>query len=89
MSIPRDSYVPNPAMANGSDKLTHLGNDGVLNSMEGIEEAFGIEIDYYAKMNFQSLIHIVDALGASKSMSRSILANRTKIEVSRNKTRSI
>ncbi|MFA1015149.1 LCP family glycopolymer transferase [Dubosiella newyorkensis] len=66
VSIPRDSYMPNPAMANGSDKLTHLGNDGVLNSMEGIEEAFGIEIDYYAKMNFQSLIHIVDALGGVK-----------------------
>ena len=63
VSIPRDSYVPNPALENGSDKLTHLGNDGALNSMEGIEEAFGIDIDYYAKVNFQSLIHIVDALG--------------------------
>ncbi len=63
ISIPRDSYVPNPALENGSDKLTHLGNDGALNSMEGIEEAFGIDIDYYAKVNFQSLIHIVDALG--------------------------
>mgnify|MGYP001034914738 FL=1 len=63
VSIPRDSYVPNPALGNGSDKLTHLGNDGALNSMEGIEEAFGIDIDYFAKVNFQSLIHIVDAIG--------------------------
>jgi LCP family protein required for cell wall assembly len=63
VSIPRDSYVPNPALGNGSDKLTHLGNDGASNSILGLEEAFGIEIDYYAKVNFQSLIHIVDALG--------------------------
>lgn len=62
-SIPRDSYVPNPAYDNGSDKLTHLGNDGVENSVAGIEETFGIDINYYAKVNFQSLIHIVDALG--------------------------
>ncbi len=63
VSVPRDSYVPNPAYNNGSDKLTHLGNDGADNSILGLEEAFGIEIDYYAKVNFQSLIHIVDALG--------------------------
>ena len=60
VSVPRDSYVPNPAYNNGSDKLTHLGNDGADNSILGLEEAFGIEIDYYAKVNFQSLIHIVD-----------------------------
>lgn len=62
-AVPRDSYVPNPALNNGSDKLTHLGNNGVDNSVLGLEETFGIEIDYYAKANFQSLIHIVDALG--------------------------
>ena len=63
VSVPRDSYVPNPAYKNGSDKLTHLGNDGPENSMGGLEETFGIDIDYYAKVNFQSLIHIVDAIG--------------------------
>lgn len=63
VAVPRDSYVPNPALNNGSDKLTHLGNNGVDNSVLGLEETFGIEIDYYAKANFQSLIHIVDALG--------------------------
>ena len=53
VSVPRASYVPNPAYNNGSDKLTHLGNDGADNSILGLEEAFGIEIDYYAKVNFQ------------------------------------
>lgn len=63
ISIPRNSYIPNPALSNGSDRLMSLGNDGVDNSMEGIEEAFGIDIDFYVKVNFESLIHIVDALG--------------------------
>jgi LCP family protein required for cell wall assembly len=63
VSVPRDSYVPNPAYYNGSDKLTHLGNEGVENSVYGLEETFGIPIDFYAKVNFDSLIAIVDALG--------------------------
>lgn len=63
ISIPRDSYVPNPALHYGSDKLTHLGNNGPENSIAGIEEFTGIDIDYYAKVNFFSLIEIIDAIG--------------------------
>ena len=37
ISIPRDSYVPNPALNNASDKLTHLGNNGPENSIAGLE----------------------------------------------------
>ena len=63
ISIPRDSYVPNPALNYGSDKLTHLGNNGPENSIAGIEEFTGINIDFYAKVNFFSVIEIVDAIG--------------------------
>ncbi len=63
ISIPRDSYVPNPALGNASDKLTHLGNNGPENSIAGLEEFAGIDIDYYAKVNFFSVIEIVDAIG--------------------------
>lgn len=63
ISIPRDSYVPNPALNYGSDKLTHLGNNGPENSIAGIEEFTGIDIDFYAKVNFFSVIEIVDAIG--------------------------
>ena len=63
ISIPRDSYVPNPALGNASDKLTHLGNNGPENSIAGLEEFTGINIDYYAKVNFFSVIEIVDAIG--------------------------
>lgn len=63
VSIPRDSFVPNPALNMGSDKLTHLGMDGVYNSMQGLENTFGIEIDYYARVSFTSIIELVDAVG--------------------------
>lgn len=63
VSIPRDSFVPNPALHNTSDKLTHLGLNGVENSMRGIEQVIGFEIDYYVKLNFFSVIDIIDAIG--------------------------
>ncbi|MCI9312003.1 MAG: hypothetical protein HFE68_01410 [Erysipelotrichaceae bacterium] len=63
VSIPRDSFVPNPALGYANDKLTHLGLNGVENSMEGLEEVLGFEIDYYVKLNFFSVIEIIDAIG--------------------------
>lgn len=63
VSIPRDAFVPNPALNNNNDKLTHLGLSGIKNSMKGIEAVFGFEIDYYVKLNFFSVIDIVDAIG--------------------------
>lgn len=63
VSIPRDSFVPNPALGFANDKLTHLGLSGIENSMQGIQEVFGFEIDFYVKLNFYSVIDIVDALG--------------------------
>ncbi len=43
VSVPRDSYVPNPAYNNGSDKLTHLGNDGADNSILGWRKPSGLK----------------------------------------------
>lgn len=61
-SIPRDYYVE-LASYGEKDKLTHAGIYGVEESMATLENLFGIEIDYYARVNFTSLINIVDALG--------------------------
>lgn len=63
VSFPRDSYVPNPALGNGNDKLTHLGNHGIENLVTGLENTIGFDIDFYAKVNFTSLLEFVDALG--------------------------
>lgn len=61
-SIPRDYYVE-LASFGALDKLTHAGIYGVEESMMTLENLFGIEIDYYARVNFTSLVTMVDALG--------------------------
>ena len=63
-TIPRDSYVPIAGMGNNQkDKLTHAGIYGINTSKETLENLFDINIEYYAKTNFSSLVRIVDALG--------------------------
>ena len=61
-SIPRDYYV---TLANKGqkDKLTHSGLAGIDNTVETMENFLGIDINYYARVNFTSLIKMVDALG--------------------------
>ncbi|WP_294562772.1 LCP family protein [uncultured Traorella sp.] len=63
ISINRDTYVPNAKYNDYPDKLTHLGWDGVEAGAAALERIFGIEIDYTAKVTFESLIEIVDTLG--------------------------
>ena len=63
-STPRDYYVEFPGVTNGQlDKLTHAGIYGVDCSMDTLEQLYGINIDYYVKVNFTSVIKIVDQLG--------------------------
>lgn len=64
-SIPRDYYV-NLAGKNGKDKLTHAGIYGVETSVGTVEELLNIKINYYVKVNFSSVIKVVDALGGVK-----------------------
>ena len=45
------------------DKLTHAGVYGIDGSIGTLEELYDIDIDYYARVNFTSLIKMVDALG--------------------------
>ena len=62
-TIPRDTFVNIPC-AGGRSKLSYSGWwGGVQSSIESIEEKFGIEINYYAKLNFNGLTQLVDALG--------------------------
>lgn len=63
VSLPRDGYIPNAAYNYQNDKLTHTGNDGIENSVDTLENFFGIPIDYYARVSFNSLIEIVDTIG--------------------------
>ena len=60
-SIPRDYYVPLHGK-NENDKLTHAGIYGVDTSVSTIEDFLGIKINYYIKVNFTSLVKVVDTL---------------------------
>lgn len=62
-SIPRDYYVQLHGTTGSRDKLTHAGLYGVEKSIATIEDLLGIEINYYFKVNFTSLVDIVDTLG--------------------------
>ncbi|HIZ65065.1 MAG TPA: LCP family protein [Candidatus Blautia pullicola] len=63
-NTPRDYYVEIPGISQGSkDKLTHAGIYGVDKSMATLEQLYDVEIPFYARVNFTSLITLVDAMG--------------------------
>lgn len=68
-SIPRDYYLEvdcpsqNGCIAGQMDKLTHTGIRGVETTEATLEKALGININYTVRVNFSSLVNLVDALG--------------------------
>lgn len=64
ISIPRDSYVPIACWSDKTEnKITHAAGYGTDCMMQTIEDYFGINIDYYAKINFKGLVKLVNAVG--------------------------
>ena len=64
VTTPRDYYVPIPGISGGQkDKLTHAGIYGIDASMRTLGQLYETDINYYARLNFTSLIDIVDTLG--------------------------
>jgi len=64
INSPRDSYVEISVSPDGAlDKLTHCGTYGVECSMDTLNELYDIDIKYYAQLNFNGFIRLIDALG--------------------------
>lgn len=64
ITTPRDYYVILPNVSNGTrDKLTHAGVYGMQCQMDTLSNLYDYDIDYYCRVNFSSLIDIVDAIG--------------------------
>ncbi len=64
VSVPRDSYLP--IAGEGlweNDKLTHAGMYGIGTSIETLEKALGISVNYFARLNFTSFMNVIDAVG--------------------------
>lgn len=63
ISTPRDYYVTFEVTNGAYDKLTHAGIYGIDQSEDALETLYGVEIDYYIRMNFTGFIDIIDAIG--------------------------
>ncbi|MCD7922364.1 MAG: LCP family protein [Clostridiales bacterium] len=63
ISTPRDYYVPLSISDGVKDKLTHAGLYGVEVSMDTLEMLYGVELDYYFRVNFSGFEELIDALG--------------------------
>ena len=62
-SIPRDYYVSVYGKTGLKDKLTHAGIYGIDTSVKTVENLFDINIDYYIKVGFSSVIEVVNLIG--------------------------
>ena len=63
VNTPRDTYVYLPQSGNMRDKLTHAGVYGIECSEETLEKLYGVDIDYYLRLNFSGFEKIIDTLG--------------------------
>lgn len=61
-STPRDYYVEIDGK-NGKDLLGYAGVWGVNTSRKTLENLYGIDIDYYVRVNTRSLVTLIDTLG--------------------------
>ena len=68
-SIPRDYYVKLHNKGD-NDKLTHSSIYGIKESISTIEDLLKIKIDYYIKVNFTSVVDLVNELGGIDVLSK-------------------
>lgn len=61
-SIPRDYYVTLHSKR-AKDKLTHSGLYGINETVTTVEDLLDIDINYYVRVNFTTVIKLVDTLG--------------------------
>ena len=64
-SIPRDAYVKLHT-AGQMDKLTHTGVYGVDETINTVQDWLGIDLKYYVKVNFTSVVKVINATGGVK-----------------------
>lgn len=63
VNTPRDYYVQLAGTTGLRDKLTHAGIYGIDKSIATLEKFYGIDINHYVRVNFNTLIKVVDVIG--------------------------
>lgn len=62
-NTPRDYYVQLSGTTGTKDKLTHAGVYGIDTSMNTLANLYNTKLDYYIRVNFNTLIKLVDQIG--------------------------
>lgn len=63
VNTPRDYYVQLRGTSGLPDKLTHAGIYGVHTSRQTLEDLYDVKIPHYVRMNFTSLVKLIDTIG--------------------------
>lgn len=63
VSIPRDTLIELPDSGNPDKINATYAYDGISYTIETVEEYLNIPIHYYAQINFQGLVDLIDAVG--------------------------
>lgn len=63
VNTPRDYYVQLADTTGCKDKLTHAGIYGINKSIKTIENLYDTDINYYLRVNFNTLVKVVDVIG--------------------------
>ena len=63
VNTPRDYYVQLHGKPGLKDKLTHAGIYGIQTSIGTLQDLYGITIDHYVRLNFDSVVKLIDTLG--------------------------
>lgn len=63
VNTPRDYYVQLDGTTGLRDKLTHAGIYGIDKSIKTLENLYGVDITYYLRVNFNTVVKVVDVIG--------------------------
>lgn len=63
VNTPRDYYVQLAGTSGLKDKLTHAGIYGVDKSIQTLENLYAIDITHYLRVNFNTVVKVVDVIG--------------------------
>lgn len=63
VNTPRDYYVQLAGTTGLRDKLTHAGIYGVEKSIKTLEDLYDIDITHYLRVNFNTVVKVVDVIG--------------------------
>lgn len=63
VNTPRDYYVQLDGTTGLRDKLTHAGIYGIEKSIKTLENLYNIDITHYVRVNFNTVVKLVDSIG--------------------------